>query len=117
MKVRAVMVILTCLVLTACGIAVPGDKADYVGEWKGIGMSLVITSDGGVAYERTSGGGSTSVKGPLQSFDGDNFDVGVWLFSTTFVVSKPPYEDNGTWKMVVDGVELTRALPAGTIQS
>ena len=114
MKIRAVIVVLAGLMLTACGIAVPEDKANYVGEWKGIGMSLTITSDGGVAYERISGGGSTSVKGPLQSFEGDNFSVGLWFFSTMFVVSKPPYEDSGVLKMEVDGVELTRTLPGGT---
>jgi hypothetical protein len=29
--------------------------------------------------------------------------------ATTFVVSKPPYQDGDHWKMVVDGVELTKA--------
>jgi hypothetical protein len=28
--------------------------------------------------------------------------------TTTFVVSKPPFEDAGKWKMVVDGIELVR---------
>jgi hypothetical protein len=28
--------------------------------------------------------------------------------NTTFVVSKPPYQQGQTWRMVVDGVELTR---------
>ncbi len=113
MKFRAAAIVVACLLLSACGIAVPADKANYVGEWKGLGMDLIITSDGGVSYERISGGGSTSVKGPLQSFDGDNFVVGLWFLSTTFVVSRPPYEESGTWKMEVDGVELTRVQPTG----
>jgi len=29
-------------------------------------------------------------------------------FSTTLEVSKPPYQDAGKRKMVVDGVELTK---------
>jgi hypothetical protein len=28
--------------------------------------------------------------------------------ATTFVVSKPPYQDGAQWKMVVDGLELTK---------
>jgi hypothetical protein len=32
--------------------------------------------------------------------------------STEFVVSAPPHEDAGVWKMTVDGVELTRVSDA-----
>lgn len=71
-------------------------------------MYLLITQDGSVRYKRLKGGATTSVEGPLKGFDGDNFDVGIWKMSTTFVVTRPPYEDKGQWKMVVDGVELTR---------
>lgn len=108
MKLKAAMIVIACLLLSACGIPVPPEKTNYVGEWKGLGMSLIITPDGGVAYERISGSGTNSVKGPLKAFDGDNFVVGILFVSTTFVVSKPPYEENGEWKMVVDGVELIR---------
>ena len=34
--------------------------------------------------------------------------VGIGPMSTMFTVSKPPYHDGRDWKMVVDGVELTR---------
>lgn len=114
MRIRAVIVVLAGLMLTACGMPVPENKTTYVGEWEGIGMSLTITSDGGVIYERISGTGSTSVRGPLQSFEGDDFSVGLWFLTTTFEVSKPPYQEDGEWKMVVDGVELTRSAPGGT---
>jgi hypothetical protein len=67
-----------------------------------------------VEYERRGGGGSTtSVKAPIQRFEGNNFVVGVGPFSTTFVVSRPPYLDGSVWKMVVDGVELVRGVGAG----
>ena len=46
-------------------------------------------------YNRIKSGVTTSVNGPLQSFEGDNFVVGVGLMKTTFVVSKPPYQDGG----------------------
>lgn len=110
-KNRPLIVCLLVLLLTACGIPIPPDKADYVGEWKSVGMSLVITSDGAVDYKRTSGGFSKSVSGPIKAFDGDNFIVGILFFATTFEVSVPPHNDNGSWKMVVDGVELTRVWP------
>jgi len=102
-------VLLTGLIMAACGgIAVPADKANYVGQWKGLGMNLTVTPDGGVDYKRVSGSGSTSVTAPLQSFDGDDFVVGVWFFTTRFKINKPPYQDGGQWKMIVEGVELTR---------
>ena len=95
--------------LAACGKAVPPEKAAYVGEWRAPGMYLLLTQDGSVKYERLKAGASTSVTGPLKDFEGDNFVVGVGLMTTTFVVSKPPYQAGGRGKMVVDGVELTKA--------
>jgi len=96
------------LALSACGKPVPQDKAAYVGDWRSPAMALLITQDGSVAYRRLKGGVTTSVNGPLSGFEGDNFVVGVLFITTTFEVSKPPYQDAGKWKMVVDGVELTR---------
>lgn len=77
-----------------------------------IEMSLLITAGRNVSYQRVDGKMSKSINGPLQAFEGDNFVVGIGPVKTTFVVSMPPYQDQGTWKMVVDGVELTR-VPAG----
>ena len=58
--------------------------------------------------KRLKKGGTVSVTGPIQEFQGDDFVVGIAFLKTTFAVSKSPYEENGEWKMVVDGVELTR---------
>jgi hypothetical protein len=51
---------------------------------------------------------TTSINAPLRQFEGDHFVVGIAFLSTTFEVSTPPHQEAGTWKMVVDGVELTR---------
>jgi hypothetical protein len=96
------------LILSACGQPVPDEKAAYVGEWRAQSMSLLLTRDGTVAYKRIKDGATTTINAPLRRFEGDNFVVGLPLISTTFEVSRPPYEEAGTWKMVVDGVELTR---------
>ena len=71
-------------------------------------MYLLITQDGSVRYKRLKAGATTSIEGPLKGFDGDDFVVGIGPISTTFGVSRPPYRDGGSWKMVVDGLELTR---------
>ncbi len=72
-------------------------------------MYLLITQDGSIRYKRLKGGVTTSVEGPLKGFDGNNFEAGIGPLSTTFVVSKPPFQEEGVWKMVVDGVELTKS--------
>ena len=86
----------------------PPDKAAYVGEWKSASMALVITQDGRVAYKRVKGSSTTSLDGPIQKFEGNNFVVGIPYLTTTFEVSRPPSEQAGRWTMVVDGVELTK---------
>ena len=107
-QIPFVVLLAALLMLSACGQPVPDDKAAYVGDWRGQNMSLELTRDGTVHYKRVKGNATTSVNAPLRRFEGDNFVVGIPFLSSTFEVSKPPYQDAGTWKMVVDGVELSR---------
>jgi hypothetical protein len=108
MRVARAIAIAAAALLLGCSDPVPADKAAYVGEWRAPNMTLLITQNGRVEYERREGGGRTSVNAPLQRFEGDNFVVGVGPLGTTFVVSRPPYQDGNVWKMVVDGVELVK---------
>jgi hypothetical protein len=109
MKLIGLVVLLALLgSLVGCGKPVPAEKSAYVGEWQTRTMYLLITQDGSVRYKRLKGGASTSVEGPLNGFTGNDFEVGVGPMATTFVVSKPPYQDGERWKMVVDGVELVK---------
>jgi hypothetical protein len=94
--------------LLGCNQSVPPEKTSYVGEWKDVTMQLLITRDGSVKYERVKGATTTKVSGPLKGFVGNDFEVGFGPFSTTFVVSKPPYREDDRWRMVVDDVELVR---------
>ena len=109
MKKRTLLVMVPVLLLLgACGQPVPQEKAAYVGEWRAQTMALRLTQNGTVAYKRLKDGVTTSINGRLRRFEGDNFVVGVPIISRTFEVSKPPYQEAGAWKMVLDGVELTR---------
>ncbi len=108
MKYRYLVIFIILFLLSACGQPLPEDKLSYVGEWQSKEMFLLILQDGTVAYKRLKGGGSTSVEGPLKKFIGDDFEVGILFLTTTFEVSEPPHEANGSWQMVVDGVRLTR---------
>lgn len=115
MKRPVALVALLGFLSLACsalqGKPVPPDKQGYVGEWNGVGMTLTLTADGGLAYERTGGSGNTSVNAPVQAWGTDTFDAGIGPIKTTFKVNVPPHDDGGTWKMTVDGVELTRVRP------
>jgi len=96
------------LALSACSKPVPPEKAAYVGEWQQKNMYLLITQDGQLSYKRVAGNSTTSMNVPIKRFDGNNIEAGIGPMSSVFVVSKAPYQDGATWKMVVDGVELTR---------
>jgi hypothetical protein len=87
---------------------IPDDRQSYVGHWVGPDMSLEITPDGRIEYERRAGSATTSLSVPLQSFDGDDFVAGLWFLTTTFNVQHPPHRELRDWMMTVDGVELTR---------
>jgi hypothetical protein len=108
MKLIKLPLLLAFAVLAGCGKPVPPEKAAYVGEWQDKSMYLMITQDGSVSYKRLKNGSTTSIDGPLKEFRGNDFDVGVGAMATTFVVSKPPYQEDEVWKIVVDGQQLTK---------
>jgi hypothetical protein len=104
----ALVTLAVMLLLAACANPLPPEKSAYVGQWNAPGMSLLITQDGSVVYKRIKSGVTTSINAPLKKFEGDNFVVGIGLWTSTFVVSKPPREESGRWRMTVDGVDLSR---------
>lgn len=96
--------------LAGCSEPLPPDRSAYAGLWRAENTSILITEAGRVEYvARRDNGLHKSIKAPLQRFEGDNFIVGVGPFKTTFVVSRPPHQEDGEWKMTVDGVALTRS--------
>jgi hypothetical protein len=112
MKLKSTRYFLSMLtviyVFTACSQPVPPEKRNYVGEWRSKEMYLLILADGSVKYKRLKRGVSTKMTGPIKEFQGDNFVVGIAFMTTTFEVSKPPFQHNGVWYMVVDGVALRK---------
>ena len=91
-------------------VPVPANKKNHVGEWKGVGVTLTITPDGGLAYEKTSGVGSKSLTAPIQGWGPDWFEAGIGPMKTRFKVNKAPKKKRGAWYMTVDGTELKRVL-------
>ena len=97
-----------CLLSGCNSIPIPEEKRTYVGTWEGVGFHLTISDDGGVNYRRVNGNNTKTVTGPVKSFNGDDFVVGVLFITTTFTVQHPPYMEGNEWLMVVDGVELKK---------
>ena len=98
---------------------IPDDKKNYVGEWRGSfpggTLQLSIAPDGTVNYERKEGSKSKNISGgKISKFEGDDFEVKVFLISTTFKVTEPPHQDGRSWKMTVDGVEVSRRDKSGS---
>lgn len=107
-RIALLGLLFTCL-LAACGKPVPADKQDYVGTWESNTTFLFIDASGRVAYKhKPSPSTSKSLDAPIKAYEGDDFIVGVGPVTTRFVVSAPPHQVEGRWKMTVDGQELTR---------
>ncbi len=104
-----IALLLATLGLAGCGQSVPPDKQAFVGEWQSNGMAVNIAQNGKVIVVKEGSGGNTRVEAPLQGFTGNDFTIGLGPMKTTYKVSVAPHEDNGQWKMTVDGVELTRS--------
>ena len=105
---RAAILMFAALLLAACAEPIAPEKLAYAGEWRSDHVTLLITPDGRVEYERREGSSKVSVKAPIQRFEGDDFVVGIGPFNTRFVVSRVPHLVEGQYRMVVDGIELTR---------
>ncbi len=90
----------------------PADKQNYIGTWRGETVRLSISPNGDVDYKQSIVEGSNtrnrSVTGPINSFDGDGFNVGVLGMNTAFKVERAPQQVGDGWTMVLDGEELRR---------
>jgi len=104
----SIVTLLLVAMLTACAKPLPADRKDYAGDWRGNGVSLLITPEGQVVYHRQEGGSTVSLDAPLKTFDGDDFEVGIGPLVTRFDVGQPPTEADGEWTMEVDGRMLRR---------
>lgn len=96
------------LLAVACAKPLPPNRVSYVGRWEAPNMLLQISDDSQLHYEKQNGNASTKIDMPIREFNGNDFTVGFGPIATTFVVSQPPEQKDGKWRMVVDGVELTK---------
>lgn len=109
-RVYNFLLLIAILSIAACAKPVPEDKRDYIGYWHSKNMTITISANGRLDYHRVKmkqgAKYTTTIDGPIKSYQGDDLVVGVFSMTTTFEVSRPPYQENGHWFMVVDGVTL-----------
>jgi len=87
------------------------DRQGYIGRWRGPNTDLVIQPDGTVTYRHAETVEDTtrsdSVSGPIDSFDGASFLVGILGKNRRFEVTEAPHPgDDGRMTMTVDGEQL-----------
>ncbi len=103
------LLILVVLVIAGCANELPADKKDYVGMWKNNEVSLLITQSGRIEYENKGGSAKTSISAPIKVFTDQKIKAGILFFTTDFVITSPPKEENGVWTMVIDGRKLFKS--------
>ncbi|MFQ1005117.1 hypothetical protein [Gilliamella sp. CG13] len=98
------LLLILAIFITACNEldAIPPEKSNYIGTWQGEYMVISIAKDARVNYNYKKDGVTTTIKGPIQEFIGDDFKVGILGLNSLFKVSTPPYFEDGQWKMVID---------------
>ena len=111
MRKPILLSIMFLLILSCKGQPVPENKKSYVGTWVGDGITLIISSDGGLSYQKVRSAGRTSVHGPIQEFAEREIRAGVWIFSAKFRIDQEPALVDGKWMMEVDGEKLTKLGP------
>ncbi|MBX2796383.1 MAG: hypothetical protein KTR31_01900 [Myxococcales bacterium] len=101
------LVSLACAGLTS----VPPPSPDYVGTWTNEGaggetITLRITAEGQVEWERHSPGSDLSLAGPATSWTDGTLKCCLGFGSLT--IEAPPEKGPEGWTMTVDGSLLTR---------
>ncbi|MCB9681567.1 MAG: hypothetical protein H6733_08870 [Alphaproteobacteria bacterium] len=88
---------------------VPPPGPEWVGHWEGPGLRIDIDPTGQVRIEDTTDG-ATTLSAPARSWEGDKLVLNA-LIDIDYAIDERPYERDGTWRMVIDGVPLQRTTP------
>lgn len=110
------------LVLTACGKTNPmlEQHPDYIGNWQSNTDSLKIEKNGQVTYKHNEHQDQkttdrevsltehSDIKASITQFDEHSFEIGQGDLGKSFTVEHAPYQENGQWKMQVNGQIYTK---------
>jgi hypothetical protein len=71
-------------------------------------MVVVIEPDGMVGVSRHTDHTNSDLRAPAQAWKPDAVEIGLGGLTTTYRVDEAPYEKDGAWRMVIEGVPLVR---------
>ncbi len=110
---RSVFVMVLGALLLSCAdpTAVPPDKLEYVGLWVASDRYISIFSNGRLEYKEKLSFGMHNRTESNFLFDGNTIQSDMFV---SFVVEQPPKNENGKWKMQMDGVLYERIGPPKT---
>ncbi len=109
-QIQWVLAVLLSALLLSCSdpIPVPPSKAEYVGLWVAPDRYISIFASGRLEYKEKLRLGMHNRVESNFTFQSNRIDTAMFA---SFVIDVPPYEENGQWKMLMDGVLYTRKGP------
>lgn len=113
MKIR--IILLSIFFLASCSEPLPENQKEFVGLWKSIQTSLLITESGRLEYSSQKSSVSTSVSMPIKSISGTEIIAGFLFFESVFEINGAPKDHDGFLALVVDGEKLFKTDELGRI--
>jgi hypothetical protein len=101
-KFLAAFLLITIISVTACVDKTPLSEATkiYAGKWvANDGTWLQIYNDGGGSLESSN----TKVSGGSTTITDTTLQIGLMGIGATYHIDKAPFEENGIWKMQLEG--------------
>ena len=101
-KYFASLLIILVVMLTGCVDKTPlsDENKVYAGKWvANDGTWIQVYNDGGGSFEQSN----SNVKGGSANIADNKLTIGLMGINATFSIDKPPYEEDGKWKMELDG--------------
>jgi len=108
MKKLIIFSLFTLLLVACSADPIPEDKSDYVGVWQGGNIFLEIKADGNGSYAKIQQDASETVDAPIRQLGDGKIVLKYFLFSKTLELTRAPYQEDGKWKMIIDGVTLEK---------
>jgi hypothetical protein len=88
---------------------IPQDQMVYVGVWQGSNIFLEIDANGNASYAKLRDGAVIeTVDSPVKKIGDGKIVIGYLFITKTLELTKPPFEEDGNWKMIIDGVTLIK---------
>lgn len=112
-RIFRILIVLFSSLLFSCAdpIPVPHDKLEYVGLWVASDRFISIFANGRFEYKEKLGFGMHNRTESNFIFEGDKIKS---VMFSSYTIDQPPYNEQGQWKMKMNGILYTRTGPPRT---